>query len=162
MIRGLSIRSSGPDDLDRLRRIYRRASLSNEGDREALLEHPAYLELRPQPVVEGRTRVAVADGEIVGFATVEPAPTGAELVDLFVDPASMRRGVARALVEDAMSRLDAQGIETLAVTANPHALGFYDSVGFEAGEATTTPLGPASRMRLTGSAWKRLRSQSEA
>ena len=41
------------------------------------------------PVIDGRSRVAQSpSGEIVGFATVETSTSGAELVDLFVDPLS--------------------------------------------------------------------------
>jgi hypothetical protein len=39
------IRTAGQDDLPRLQSVYRRSSLSNEGDREALLQRPEYLVL---------------------------------------------------------------------------------------------------------------------
>jgi ribosomal protein S18 acetylase RimI-like enzyme len=146
-----AIRSSRPDDLDRLRGIYRSASLSNAGDRQALLDHPQFLEVPESSVLEGRTRVAEsASGEVVGFATVETSATEAELVDLFVDPASMRTGVARALINDAQSILGAHGIRTFEVTANGHALAFYEAVGFEVIGRETTPLGSGWRMRSTG------------
>ncbi len=104
-------------------------------------------------MIEGRSRVAESsDGHIVGFATVETSTTGAELVDLFVDPLSRRMGVARALIDDAMSILYRQGILALEVTANPHALAFYEAAGFEITGSTTTPLGPGWRMRLTRTA----------
>jgi ribosomal protein S18 acetylase RimI-like enzyme len=145
-----AIRSSVPDDLQRLRSIYRRASLSNAGDRQALLDNPQFLELPPNAVVEGRTRVAESSsGEVVGFATLEASATKAELVDLFVDPASTRMGVARALIDDAKSILRSVGIRTLEVTANGHALAFYQEVGFEVIGRETTPLGSGWRMRST-------------
>ena len=77
------------------------------------------------------------DDRIVGFATVMP---DRELEDLFVDPAFMRRGIARALIRDAGA--------PLTVTANEHALAFYESVGFVVVGATQTPGGPARRMAL--------------
>jgi hypothetical protein len=93
----LIIRTAGPDDLPRLRTVYRRSSLSNEGDREALLQHPGYFVLPDGAVLEGRTRVAERPRTgIVGFATVERHSSGAELVDLFVDPDSMRQGSPRS------------------------------------------------------------------
>jgi GNAT superfamily N-acetyltransferase len=135
-----------------LRAIYRSASLSNENDRQALLENPHYLELPASALNEGHTRVAEsAGGEIVGFATLEPGAEVAELVDLFVDPAAMRTGVGRALIEDAMHIIGAKGIRTLEVTANPHALPFYEATGFRMIGSTTTALGPGWRMRLTRS-----------
>ena len=79
--------------------IYRRASLSNPGDRDRLLAHPEYLVLEPDGLAEGRTHVAEEDGSVVGFATwAETYDGGMELEDLFVDPKWMRRGIATALV----------------------------------------------------------------
>jgi ribosomal protein S18 acetylase RimI-like enzyme len=145
----LSIRAAGPADLTRLSDIYRRSSLSNEGDRQALLDNPDYLELPAGPVLAGRSRVAErAPGDVVGFATVERTSTAAELVDLFVDPDFMRRGVARALITDAITELAKHRIRNLDVTANGHALAFYAAMGFEVVDTIATPLGSGVRMRL--------------
>src|SRR5262249_60354246 len=89
-----------PGDLAELGAVFRRSSLSNDGDRASLLAHPDALELPGLAVREGRTRAAVADDGIVGFATWLSAGDGAEIEDLFVDPDWMGRGVGRALVRD--------------------------------------------------------------
>jgi GNAT superfamily N-acetyltransferase len=88
-------------------------------------------------VTEGRTRVAVVDGHIVGFATL----VGNELEDLFTDPDWMRRGIASALVRDAAST-----VPRIEVTANSHALPFYEAVGFVHDGVTETSGGTAYRM----------------
>jgi GNAT superfamily N-acetyltransferase len=129
------IRDAAPSDLPALREVRRRASLTNEGDRAWLAAHPEALEY--EFVRGGRTRVAAVDGRVVGFATVL---ADRELEDLFVDPDWMRRGIATALVRDAGA--------PLTVTANLHALAFYERVGFVAEGAVDTPGGPALRMRL--------------
>ena len=90
-------------------------------------------------VIEGRTRVAVAEGRIVGFATL----VGNELEDLFTDPPWMRRGIATALVRDAAATVD-----RIDVTANLHAQAFYEAVGFVDDGSAQTPGGPARRMHL--------------
>ena len=41
----VAIRNAGPDDLTALREVFRRASLSNDGDLPNLLAPPDYLEL---------------------------------------------------------------------------------------------------------------------
>jgi ribosomal protein S18 acetylase RimI-like enzyme len=144
-----SIRTAGPEDLPRLRIVYRRASLSNEGDRDALLKNPEYLELPGEAVFEGRTRVVeYSNTGIVGFATIDPQSSAAELVDLFVDPDYMRQGIARALIADAVARLAQAGTDELEVTANQHALAFYSAMGFEVVGTVATPLGSGLRMRL--------------
>jgi N-acetylglutamate synthase-like GNAT family acetyltransferase len=147
----IGVRPARADDLAALQDIFRHASLSNEGDRQALLEHPEHLELPPDAVLRGNTKVAARgrDGIVVGFATVEVTGDAAELVDLFVEPESMGRGVGRALVADAVSDLAASGVRELRVDANPHAHAFYVSVGFTALDEVRTPLGAGLRMRRT-------------
>ena len=139
------IRRADLADLDAVRRIFRAASLSNEGDRATLLAHPEVLEFPEDALVEGRVRVAVADDTVLGFATVTPRATAWELDDLFVDPAQMRRGVATALVR----HLQAEADVPIEVTANPHAMAFYRSVGFLDDGVAETRFGPAPRMRLS-------------
>jgi ribosomal protein S18 acetylase RimI-like enzyme len=57
----------------------------------------------------------------------------------------MRRGIATALVRDAVEN---GGVERIEVTANGHAIAFYESAGFVHDGPTETPGGPAFRMHL--------------
>lgn len=142
------IRLGTPADLAAASSIYRRASLSNAGDRGSLLAHPEYLILGPEGLAEGRTHVAEQDGSVVGFATWTETAGAMELEDLFVDPGYMRRGIAAALVSRITEVLRARGAERLEVTANPHALGFYRAVGFTDCGVAETEFGAAPRMVL--------------
>ncbi len=63
------IRLGTSADLAATTSVYRRASLSNTGDRDNLLAHPEYLILGPEGLAEGRTYVAEEEGSLVGFAT---------------------------------------------------------------------------------------------
>ena len=135
------IRAAAPEDTAALRDLFRRSSLSNEGDRASLLAHPEALELSG---LEAGTRVAVVDGRIVGFATL----LSGELEDLFVDPGWMRRGIGRALVLDAVALARERGLERIEVTANDHALAFYEDVGFVLDGTVETAFGRGSRMHL--------------
>lgn len=143
------VRDGVVGDLEALREVFRSASLSNAGDRAALLANPDVLVWGGESLAEGRTRVALTeDGTLAGFATIEPAGEAWELEDLFVDPALMRRGVARQLIEDLRHRARDRGIGTITVTANPHADAFYTAVGFTHDGVAQTRFGPATRMRL--------------
>jgi len=124
------IRLGTPADLPAAAGVYRRASLSNAGDRDNLLAHPEYLILGPEGLAEGRTYVAEEGGSVVGFATWAQAGGAIELEDLFVDPGWRRRGIATALVSRIVDVLRARGVQCLEVTANPHAQGFYSAAGF--------------------------------
>jgi GNAT superfamily N-acetyltransferase len=142
------IRDAMPADLAALRDVYRRASLSNEGDRETLLANPDALEFPGLGGDDRRTRVATADGRIAGFATSVPAGDVVELDDLFVDPGRMRQGAGRALVLDAVAIARELGAGRVEVTANPHALVFYGKAGFIAGHEVQTRFGPGLRMHI--------------
>jgi GNAT superfamily N-acetyltransferase len=148
----VTIRIAQVLDLSALKRIYKSASLSNEGDRAALEAHPQFLEFSDRSVREGRTRVAVSDGQIVGFATFVDAEAddkaGLEVEDLFVDPDQMRRGVATELIGDLARTARDRGHSRLVVIANPHAVPFYQAVGFEQNGLMGTALGPGVRMHL--------------
>ena len=110
------IRDAVPGDMAALGEVFRRASLSNEGDRAQLLAHPEVLELSDRGVREGRTRAAVADGQIVGFASWLGAGEAFEIEDLFVDPGWMRQGIGRALVLDLIAIARDRGIGRVEVT----------------------------------------------
>jgi GNAT superfamily N-acetyltransferase len=143
------IRSACADDLPALADVFRRSSLSHDGDRAALLTHPDALVLSDEAILAGGTRVATEPGGgIVGFATSRDIDGVFELDDLFVDPDWMRNGIATLLVSDIARIGRDQAITGIAVTANPHALPFYRHVGFRAAGQTETQFGPAPRMHL--------------
>jgi GNAT superfamily N-acetyltransferase len=73
------------------------------------------------------------DGRVIGFASARPVDDFLELKDLFTDPDWMRQGVASDLIED----IAGHGVR-VEVTANPHAMGFYESVGFVASGVANT------------------------
>ena len=141
------IRDAGADDMAALSGVYRRSSLSNEGDRPNLLAHPETLEFSDLAVREGRTRAAVAAGGVVGFASWLTAAVDFEIEDLFVEPEWMRRGIGRALVLDMIAIARGRGIGRVEVTANPHALAFYEKAGFVTYREVATMFGTAPRMR---------------
>jgi GNAT superfamily N-acetyltransferase len=155
------IRLGVPADLVAVTGVFRSASLSNARDRDQLLAHPEYLEMGPEGLAEGRTYVAEEDGALVGFATwaaidgtaenagAAVTESAAELEDLFVDPAWMRRGIATALVNRIAVVLRARGAQRLELTASPDALGFYRAAGFTDGGVAETAFGRAPRMVRT-------------
>ena len=145
------IRAACASDLPALRDVFRRSSLSNEGDRDLLLARPEVLDLTDEGITEGRTQVAVgADEEILGFITTRRLEGCVlEIEDLFVAPEWMRTGVASRLVEDVLATASGKGVRRIELTANPHADVFYRHVGFVQGHDSETRLGGAPRMYLT-------------
>lgn len=120
------IRDYGPADWPRLMEIHDAARMDEL--RLAGLEG-AFLPLAVAAEREGlfdyALRVALLDGAVAGFS----AFTVDELAWLYVDPALSRRGVGRALVEDALGRMEPTvSIEVLA--GNGPALCLYRRCGF--------------------------------
>ena len=144
----LAIRDAVPDDMATLRDVFRRSSLSNDGDRMNLLAHPDVLEYSGEGVAERRTRVAEAEGRIIGFATWLGTGAVTEIDDLFVDPDWMRQGVGSALVADLIGQALQRGARRVEVTGNPRARAFYEQVGFTVDHEVDTLLGPGLAMHL--------------
>jgi GNAT superfamily N-acetyltransferase len=146
----VGIRDAAGADTPALAGIFRRASLSNPGDAFALGAHPDALTWTAPTDRRARCRVAVpADGGApLGFATTVADGGALELVDLFVDPDRMRRGVGRRLIADVVDLARSCGCPRVEVDGNPHARAFYEAVGFTAVADVATEFGPGIRMRL--------------
>ena len=144
------LKDATTDDLPRLQEVFRLSSLSNEGDRAVLVDHPEALVFSAVSLTSGRVRVAtIGSGLIVGFATTVTKDGFLELVDLFTDPDWMRRGVATALIDDVVVFATAIGVSRVSVVGNPHAAQFYQQAGFVTESQVETDFGPGLRMHLT-------------
>src|SRR5215470_16799796 len=148
-MRDLVIRSAVASEQKELEDLQMRASLTNAGDREALLDHPDAIELPLAQIAAGGVFVAEWNGAIVGFAAVEPRADGeSELDALFVDPHMRRRGIARSLVEHCAEVARTRKSAALYVVGNPHAKDFYAACGFNVIGTTETRFGTGLLMRM--------------
>ena len=131
MAHDVSIRPARPDEHTMLESLQRRASLSNPGDRDALLANPDAIALPIEQIVAGCVFVAEHHGVVAGFAAVVPRPDGgAELDALFVDPHLWKHGIGRRLVDHVAEIAHVRAASVLHVVGNVHAEGFYVSCGF--------------------------------
>ncbi len=93
---------------------------------------PLSVAAQREGLFEYTLRVAELDGTAAGFAAFTPD----ELAWLYVDPALARRGVGRALVEDALERME-RPVSIEVLEGNGPALALYLGCGFrEAGTAS--------------------------
>lgn len=123
----LLIRDYQDSDWPRLQAIHdaaRADELRLAGLEDAFL--PLSVAAEREGLFEYALRVAELDGQPAGFA----AFTEDELAWLYVDPALSCRGIGRALVEDALGRMERPAsIEVLA--GNEPALRLYQRCGFQ-------------------------------
>jgi len=149
MMRELRIRPADTSEQKVLEELQLRASLTNPGDRDALLAHPDAIEVPLAQIASGAVFVAEWKGTIVGFAALEPRTDGeSELDALFVDPDMRRRGIARLLVEHCAQVARSQKSAALCVVGNPHALDFYTACGFQVKGTAETRFGTGLLMRM--------------
>ena len=143
-----TIRTAVPSEKAALERLQLRASLTNEGDREALLANPDAIDLPITQITAGDVFVLEMIGRIAGFAALESRPDGdVDLDALFTEPDIQRQGVGRALVDHCGHVALARGCRALHVVGNPHAEAFYLSCGFETVGSSETRFGPALLMK---------------
>ena len=148
-MKDLLIRPAAVSEQKELEDLQLRASLTNYGDRDALLANPDAIELPIAQIADGRVFVAEWNGKIVGFAAVEARSDGdTELDALFTDPDMRRRGIALTLVAHCAGVARAQGSASLCVIGNPHAKDFYTACGFRVTGTTATRFGIGLLMRL--------------
>jgi len=145
----LLIRRAAVSEQKELEDLQLRASLTNAGDRDALLAHPDAIELPVAQIAARCVFVAEWRGTIVGFAAVEPRADGeSELDALFVDPDMRRRGIARLLVAHCAEVARRRESSFLYVVGNPHAREFYAACGFNLIGTTDTRFGTGLLMRM--------------
>lgn len=125
-----------------------RASLNNQGDREALLANPDAIELPISQIEAGDVFVADMEKQPMGFAAILPREDGnAELDALFVEPDAWGQGIGRALIDHCCSIAKESGAEYLCVVGNPHAEGFYHACDFELAGTVETRFGTGLLMK---------------
>lgn len=148
MVGRVNIRPAVVAERPQLEALQWRASLGNEGDRDALLRHPDAIDLPDEQIAAGGVFVLEEDGAVAAFAAVLPREDGdTELDALFVDPARQRRGFGRRLIAHCAERARADGAKALHVIGNTHAKEFYAACGFEVLGAFETRFGSALLMR---------------
>src|SRR5215470_14570890 len=147
-MRDLVIRSAVASEQKELEDLQMRASLTNAGDRDALLAHPDAIELPLAQIAAGAVFVAEWNGSIVGFGAVEPRRDGESKLDaFFVDPNMRRRGIARSLVKHCAEVARTRKSAALCVVGNPHAKDFYTACGFNLIGTAETRFGTGLLMR---------------
>jgi len=144
MNHGLRIRPASLADHSALEALQLRASLSNPGDRQAMLDHPDAACLPIEQIESGTVFVAVSEESILGFAAMyRRDDRDMQLDGLFVDPSHQKLGIGALLVEHCAAAAQTASALAIHVIGNPHAELFYLKCGFVRSGETETLFGPA-------------------
>jgi GNAT superfamily N-acetyltransferase len=142
------IRPAIAAERDALEALQLRASLGNEGDRDALLFHPEAVDIPLAQIAAGRVFVFETQGVIAGFYATLPREDGdTDLDAIFVEPNAQRQGIGRLLVEHCAALARKRGSGALHVIGNSQAAKFYAASGFENTGSLATRFGPALLFR---------------
>ena len=87
------------------------------------------LTLTPAGIRASRVQVAELDGRLAGLAEVKSSGRTAQLEKLFVEPAMLRTGTGRKLLDWAKATARAAGATALVIEADPDAAEFYRRMG---------------------------------
>ncbi len=122
----LVIRAAEATDVPRLTAVFQRARAAAMPWLPVVHTPDEDLGFFGRTVRSGHVRVAVLDGDVVGFAAVDPGEH--QLDHLYVDPSAHRRGVGRRLVDEAR-KAHLRPLQLWAFTENHGARAFYAAVG---------------------------------
>ena len=87
------------------------------------------LTLAPASILASQVQVAELDGRLAGLAEVKCSGDTAQLEKLFVEPAMLRTGTGRKLLDWAKATARAAGATALVIEADPDAAEFYHRIG---------------------------------
>lgn len=112
----MTVRAATADDLAAIAAIQEASPEASQWDPASYLDYECWV---------------VASGErVVGFLVVRQiAPDEREILNLAVDPAERRRGVARTLLESELRRAKTRWFLEVRVS-NSSAIGLYEGAGF--------------------------------
>jgi GNAT superfamily N-acetyltransferase len=158
----LALRLATPADLEAvdllLRRSYLRLLAADYPPSVMVTAVPLIARARPELLASGRYWVALAEGGRVvgagGYSLAAPGPRGAAALPgavtdgvahvrhVAVDPAHLRRGVARAILTAAMAAARGEGVARFDCLSTRTAVPFYASLGFRATGPAEISLAP--------------------
>lgn len=124
------IRSARLGECELLTRLALRSKASWGYSNEFMADCVAELTIGEADLKAHQFFVMESDGEVIGFCGLQQAcGTAGELIHVFVEPARLREGHGRRLVEHAKAAARARGWVRLVVESDPNAQEFYCSCG---------------------------------
>jgi GNAT superfamily N-acetyltransferase len=125
----LALRSARPEEGAALTELCLRSKAVWGYDDAFMAACRKELTLTPASIRSSQMQVAEFDGRLAGIAEVKSAGDTAQLEKLFVEPAMLRTGTGRKLLDWAKATARAAGATALVIEADPDAAEFYRRMG---------------------------------
>jgi GNAT superfamily N-acetyltransferase len=135
----IRLRNAQQDELSSLSGLCLRSKAHWGYDEAFLAACRTELTLHPDELRATSLQVAEHDAAVVGLAQVKVTGADADLLKLFVEPASIGTGIGRLLFEWATAKARELGSVRMMIEADPGAVPFYERMG--AHQAGFTPSG---------------------
>ncbi len=125
----IRLRNALQDELSSLSGLCLRSKAHWGYDEAFMAACRAELTLRPDELKTTSLQVAERDATVAGLAQVRVTGADADLLKLFVEPASIGAGVGRLLFEWATAKARELGAIRMMIEADPDAAPFYERMG---------------------------------
>ncbi len=146
----IEIRRARPEDAEVLTELSIRSKASNGYDEAFMAACREELTVTEQSLDDGEYWVAEGD-VLCGCACLSADPDGrAGEIHAFIDPDWQRQGIGRLLWQKLLERAQENRLQRLYLDADPAAVPFYESLGFEVtGEAPSGSIPGRTLPRMT-------------
>ncbi len=129
----VTLRAAQPEEAQALSDIARAAKAHWGYDEAQLNSWASELSYSPDYIRDHWMMVAEHSGEkprtLLGVCALEPFGDQLEIAGMWVLPDSIGQGVGKALLKEALFHCREQGVATLRLLSDPHAVGFYEAAG---------------------------------
>jgi GNAT superfamily N-acetyltransferase len=125
----LALRSARPEEGPALTELCLRSKAVWGYDDAFMQACRKELTLTPAAIMASQVQVAELDGRLAGIAEVKSGGDTAQFQKLFVEPAMLRTGTGRKLLDWAKATARAAGARALVIEADPDAAEFYRRMG---------------------------------
>ncbi|WP_398468767.1 GNAT family N-acetyltransferase [Tardiphaga sp.] len=125
----LTLRAARPDEAGALTELCMRSKAVWGYDAAFMAACRDELTITSAMMARTILRIAESEGRMIGMVQLDLAGAVAVLDKLYVDPAALRSGAGRALLQWAMTAAREAGAGTMAIDADPGAAAFYRRMG---------------------------------
>jgi N-acetylglutamate synthase-like GNAT family acetyltransferase len=142
------IRRARPEESQQISDLALRSKAYWDYDAEFIEACRALLTITAEYIATNLVFVLEAQGQIVGFYSLEGKDDGVELENLFVEPSAIGRGYGKHLFQHAVETAKQLGFQHMLIESDPNAELFYQAMGALRIGERASPIRPDRQLPL--------------